>query len=121
MGIVRISFTICNLKNPDLCETVQDVIVDTGSVLTWVPQEILDKIGIQALEERDFVTITGDIARRKLGDALCRVNSRQGACGVVFGIKGDIPVLGVTALERLGLEVDPETQTLKEKKAFLAL
>jgi predicted aspartyl protease len=40
---------------------------------------------------------------------------------VVFADKGDAQVLGVDALEGLGLEVDPITKQLKKAEALLAL
>ena len=40
---------------------------------------------------------------------------------MVFAGPGDASVLGVTALERLGLEVNPSTGTLRKVDAYLAL
>lgn len=40
---------------------------------------------------------------------------------VVFAEDGDVEVLGVHALEGLGLEVDPLTSKLKKAEAILAL
>ncbi len=40
---------------------------------------------------------------------------------VVFAEAGDAHVLGVDALEGLGLEVDPTTKELRKSEALLAL
>ncbi|WP_243674730.1 hypothetical protein [Vulcanisaeta distributa] len=44
---------------------------------------------------------------------------RRGAVTMIFGEEGDINVLGVTALESLGLEVDVVRGTLKETEQLL--
>lgn len=44
----------------------------------------------------------------------------RGYVGIVFAEPGDARVLGVTALERLGFEVDPGTQTLRRMDALPA-
>ena len=38
---------------------------------------------------------------------------RIGKVPVVFGEKSDVPVIGITTLEILGLEIDPLTRRLK--------
>lgn len=40
---------------------------------------------------------------------------------VVFGVKKDVEVLGLHALEGLALEVDPITKKLKRAEAILAV
>lgn len=121
MGVVKVKLRVCNPTDPAKCESVTEVIVDTGSTLTWLPSKILDEIGIGRSERALFENIEGKKVSRDVGDAICEVDGRRGACGVVFGEEGDASVLGVSALERLRLEIDPVTRTLRKRESFLAL
>ncbi len=84
-----------------------DLMVDTGSLFTWVQSPILEEIGIVPAEARDFQTMTGVLIQRRLGYAVVAWNGRTGPIFVVFGEPGDVSVLGVTALESLSVTVDP--------------
>jgi hypothetical protein len=50
---------------------------------------------------------------RRVGSADIIYKKRRGAITVVFGEKGDFPLLGVTALEAVGLILDPVQRKLK--------
>ena len=98
-----------------------ELIVDTGSTLTWVPAEVLEGLGHQPVGKQRFRTVDGSTVERPVGDAPVECEGQRGFVGVVFGGPGDASLLGVTALERLGLEVNPSTGTLRKIDAYLAL
>ena len=50
---------------------------------------------------------------RRVGSADIIYKKQRGAITVVFGEKGDFPLLGVTALEAVGLILDPVQRKLK--------
>jgi hypothetical protein len=50
---------------------------------------------------------------RRMGNAGISYEKLHGAATVIFGEKGDLPVLGATALEALGLILDPFHRQLK--------
>ena len=54
-----------------------------------------------------------------MGGALYRIGENEGYASVVFGLKGDKPLLGITALEEMGLQVDPATKQLKPIERLL--
>src|SRR5207245_2359143 len=89
-----------------------DVTVDTGSILTWVSGSTLSEVGITPRWEKEFRTIEGRVIRRTTGIAIIRHDGVEGAVEVVFGKDKDAQVLGVTALEGLGYQVDPVTNKL---------
>lgn len=97
-----------------------DLIVDTGSVYTWVPGDILENIGVAETDTVSFSTIEGKKVRRRIGEALLEYDGSRRHCVVVFGKAGDATVLGVTALENLALEVDPASKKLRRAKALAA-
>ncbi|BDR92623.1 hypothetical protein [Vulcanisaeta souniana] len=61
----------------------------------------------------------GGYVERDVGGAIIEVMGRRGAVTVIFGEEEDVNVLGVTALEALGLEIDVVSGTLKETEQLL--
>lgn len=116
MGITRASVTIWS----ESAHSEVELIVDTGSILTWVRSERLEAIGSKPRREKEFRTTEGKIIRRKTGPATIRYDGIEADVEVVFGEETDAEVLGVTALESLGLQVDPVTLKLSQS-SLLAL
>ena len=56
---------------------------------------------------------------RDVGVAIIELKDRVAGTNVVFGEENDTPVLGVTTLEELGLEIDPVTKQLKPSALLL--
>lgn len=98
----------------------QTLLVDTGSTLTWLPADLLHDLGIEAIREEEFVTVNRDVLRRPVGSVTLEVEGIRSPVPVAFGHPGDVSLLGLTALETLGFEVDPVTHTLR-KTSLLAL
>jgi len=110
------------LHSPDMSTFEQiELLVDTGSTYTWVSREVLERLNVEAKTARKFKTIDGRLLQRKVGEVLIEYMNEKATRMVVFADKGDSEVLGVDALEGLGLEVDPITKQLKKAEALLAL
>jgi predicted aspartyl protease len=63
----------------------------------------------------------GRTLKRGVGEVLMEYSDERATRMVVFGETGDGRVLGVDALEGLGLEVDPVSKQLRKAEALLAL
>jgi len=98
-----------------------ELIVDTGSTYTWVKRGTLESLGLKPKGRRRFKTIRGELIEREVGEASIECLGERATCMVVFAEEEDQEVLGITALENLGLEVDPITRQLKKAEALLAL
>jgi len=98
-----------------------ELLVDTGSTYTWVSMDLLKRLNVEAKIDRKFKTIDGRLLERKVGEVLIEYMNEKATRMVVFADKGDAEVLGVDALEGLGLEVDPITKQLRKAEALLAL
>jgi len=94
--------------------------VDAGSTYTWVRREVLENLGVKPTARWRFRTIDGRIIERDMSKVVERLGERATGI-VVFAERGDAEVLGVDALEGLGLEVDPTTRQLKKIESLLAL
>jgi predicted aspartyl protease len=96
------------------------LLVDTGSLLTWVSRASLEAIGVRPSGRRRFKTIEGRELTRETGEAVLEIMEERATRLVVLGEPGDAEVLGADALEGLGLEVDPATKTLRKTEVFVA-
>ena len=111
MGLFNVRVSILNPAQPGRKREL-DLLVDTGSLFTWVPEPLLEEIGITPAQTRQFRTITGAFIERRIGIAVVVWDGRIGAMNVVFGEQGDRAVLGVTALESLSVTADPVERVL---------
>ena len=105
MGFIHIDVSVSNPANPDVSEVVR-VLVDTGATLSVLPSSLLDKLGVRREDTRRFLGFGGTLTRET---GIVRISYGGAAAGVsaVFGAEDDPPIMGVTALEVLGFEVDP--------------
>jgi predicted aspartyl protease len=95
--------------------------VDTGSIYTWVSGGLLEELGLEARTTRRFKAVDGRLLERRVSEAVIEYMGERATRMVVFATEKDAEVLGVDALEGLGLEVDPITIQLKKAEALLAL
>ena len=116
MGITHVQ--VSHPIDLDRSEEV-DLLVDTGALNSLVPRAILERLGIPRQFRRVFRLANGQTIERDVGAAFFRWNGHMSAAAVVFAEREDVPVLGVTALEAMGLQVDPTTRTLKPAESYL--
>lgn len=112
MNFVKTKFRIYNPAQREKFAEIEGI-VDTGAIYTVINKNILESIGLKPVEKRKFKAFGGEI-EREIGIAEIELMGRKGGITVIFGENKDPAILGVTALEALGLEVDPIKNTLKE-------
>jgi aspartyl protease family protein len=96
-----------------------EAIVDTGAAYTWVPRDVLARVGLRPTEERLFELADGRQVRYGFAWATIRLQGKVQPTPVVFGDPGSGPLLGVVTLEEFGLGIDPVNQRLIEVPALL--
>lgn len=113
MGLFRVACELENYRDRTKSVRVPDVIVDTGSEMTWIGQEHLDRIGIEP-EKKDlrFVMANGQEIVRSIGFAVVRAGGTLTVDEVVFAQPGDLQLLGARTLEGLNLRVDARGKKL---------
>ena len=87
-------------------ETVE-VLIDTGSTYTALPGDLLRRLGVPVAEIAQSELADGSMAPIEVGDTIIRLEGRQFPTPVIFGGDGEPSLLGVMALERARLAVDP--------------
>src|SRR5437870_6319259 len=102
MGLTHVTVRIANPADSERHRDIE-FLVDSGAIYTVVPKKFLEEIGINSHSKRSFLLANGEKFDRRMGTADVIYKRRHGAATVLFGEKGDFPLLGVTALEALGL------------------
>lgn len=115
MDDIYLPVKICNIDEPKKCLKLK-LLVDSGATLTVIQTEKLKKIGIKPKIKVDLTLADGRIIKRYASDARFIIKRKSTVGGVVFGIKSDDEVLGVTVLETMGWSLDFSTGKLKHKK-----
>src|SRR5207248_1994032 len=95
-------------------------LIDSGAVYSLVPAPTLRKLGIRPYRRVDFTLADGTTITRQVGDAYFEFLGEGGAAPVIFGEKGDEPLLGATTLESIGLVLDPFKRRLIPMRMLLA-
>ncbi len=95
-------------------------LIDSGAVYSLVPSATLEALGIRPHRKVDFSLADGTQISRQVGDAYFELNGEGGAAPVIFGEDGDEPLLGATALESLGLVLNPFNRQLYPMRMLLA-
>ncbi len=113
MGIFRIDAEIINIQQAAQKTAVPQLLVDTGSEFTWVPEALLKQAGIQVVKKDvPFVMANGQTITRSMGYAIVRAEGFETIDEVVFGQPGDLSLLGSRTLEGFGALVDAQRKKL---------
>jgi len=114
MGMFQVRAKVANPADPDR-SFEEDFWVDTGALYTFVPEDRLMEIGIEPLHTRELILADGRRDRRLLGEARISLPElgETMTCPVIFAPPGSLLLLGATALETFGVEIDPTAKKLK--------
>ena len=114
MGVVQVTVTI---RNPAEPERSWDglFLVDMGSTDCVVPGRALREIGIQPKGRRTYELADGREETVDIGVAEVEFMGEIVGATVGFGNDHIEPILGLTALESVGIEIDPVSQRLKRR------
>ena len=101
--------------------TAVNLLIDSGAVYSLVPSSTLKRLDIRPYRKVDFALADGTTITRKVGDAYFEFRCEGGTAPVIFGEKGDQPLLGATTLGSIGLVLDPFKRRLIPMRMLLAL
>lgn len=92
-------------------------LVDTGATDSVVPRTRLEEIGLEPVERMVYELADGTRVPMDVGVAQIEFLGKRIGGTIVFGDTEAEPLLGVTALESMGVVVDPGNQRLKKLPA----
>lgn len=102
----NVNVVVRNTKDESLIAPPVQVLVDTGSELSWLPRELLSGIKVSPVRKRSFSTATKQLVTRDTGYAIVSAEGYETVDEVVFAEPGDMLLLGVRTLEGFGVMVD---------------
>ena len=116
MGLTRIQVTI---RVPGTASGTYQAafLVDTGATDSMAPGSELTSVGIHPVGRTSYELADGSVHEYAFGLAQIEFMGEITAGRIIFGPEGIEPVLGVTALESVGITIDPATRTLKRLPA----
>ena len=117
MGIVHVNVGLAKPFDPEPAESVR-VMVDTDATISVFPAGLLDRLGIQRVGQQRFRGFGGAVVR-SVGGVAMSYGGVTGVVPVAFGNDDDPAIMGVTALESLGYQVDPVRGELHRVDALL--
>jgi clan AA aspartic protease len=116
MGAIHVTVAI---RNPALPEKVWEglFLVDTGATDSMVPRDALESIGLKPKSQRSYELADGSVLKMDITTADIEFMGEIVGGTIIFGEPGTEPLLGVTTLESVGIDVDSRNQTLKRLPA----
>ncbi len=116
MGLTHVTVTIRNPADPGRAWDAL-FLVDTGAIDCLVPGSALSAIGLKPKAQRTSELADGSEIKMDITTADVEFMGDLVGATVIFGADDAEPILGVTALESVGIEVDPQSQRLKRLPA----
>jgi len=117
MGLTHVTVALKSFGTPNGTYEA-DFLVDTGATDSLAPESELKKAGIQPVGRTAYELANGRVEEYSFGLAQISFMGEITAGRVIFGPDDAEPILGVTALESVGITVDPASRTLKRLPAI---
>lgn len=117
MGLTHVTVTVRNVRDAQRTYT-ESFLIDTGAWDSLIPAEGAEVLGLEPAGYAECELADG--TPRQFPFAICQIEFMGEITGgrVLIGPAGTAPLLGVTALESVGIMVDPRTQALKRLPAI---
>jgi clan AA aspartic protease len=116
MGLTHVTVRISNLAQ-DAEPWEGEFLVDTGAVDCLAPSEHLVRAGVAREGRAVYELANGEPVEYEYGFARISFLGSETVAQVIFGPSNAEPILGVVALENVGVTVDPVTRALRRMHA----
>jgi hypothetical protein len=105
---------VSNIRKPEL-SFEENFWVDPRALYSFSPEDYLERLQVEPSATRGLIFADGRRKTRLFGACDFQIEGLDGQipCPVVLAPKGPLLLLGVTALEKYGVEADPVHKTLK--------
>lgn len=117
MSIFTVGCKIANVADRSRSKVIPHLMVDTGSLYTWISAADLQDLGVQPEKRIRAQMANGAVLERESGWVFIMVGQFFCITQVVFALKGDLLLLGATTLEELNVRVDPNAKQLLDAGA----
>ena len=116
MGVIHVTVTL-RQSEKSRKKYEADFLVDTGATDSMAPASKLKNAGIRRRGRMAYELADGSTVEYDFGIAEIEFMGELTSGRIIFGPDNSEPLLGVTALESVGIVVEPATQRLKRLPA----
>jgi clan AA aspartic protease len=117
MGLIHVTVTL-RAGEKSRKKYQADFLVDTGATDSMAPAKALVRAGIRRRGRMAYELADGTTVEYDFGLAEIEFMGELTSGRVIFGSDDCEPLLGVTALESVGIMIDPASQRLKRLPAI---
>src|SRR5438876_71455 len=117
MGLTKVATKLTNLADPKKSYESLFLVV-TGATDSVAPSDELETLGIKKEGKMAYELADGTIREYSFGLVRIDFMGETTAGRVIFAAPGTEPRLGVTALESMGIMIDPANKTLQRLPAI---
>ena len=117
MGLIHLTVKLRSLVSANGAYEAE-FLVDTGATDSLVPASELNTIGVLPVGKTTYELANGEVVEYEFGLVEIGFMDEVTAGRVIFGPDKSEPILGVTALESVGIVVDPANRTLRKLPAI---
>lgn len=117
MGLIHVTVALRPVGAPDASYEA-DFLIDIGATDSLAPGKELRRIGVLPVGRMVYELADGTLHEYEFGLVCIEFMGEVTAGRVIFGPDDAEPLLGVTALESVGITVDPANLTLKRLPAI---
>ena len=93
-------------------------VVDTGAGFSVMPASLLTSLGLEPVEQNEFMLANGEIRVSSVGEARFKIDGRERTTPVAFGDDG-VFLLGAVTLQSFGLVADTNEHRLVPARLLL--
>ena len=116
MGVTHVTVRLASLTRKGRPYEAE-FLVDTGAIDCLVPEPRLRAAGVRPERRKVYELANGQPVEYEVGFPRVSFLGEETVTQVIFGPAGAEPILGVVALENVGVTVDPTTRTLRRLHA----
>src|SRR5437762_10677960 len=117
MGLIHVTTTL-RASQKARKKYRAEFLIDTGATDSLAPASELKKAGIKRRGRMAYELADGQTVEYDFGLAEIEFMGELTSGRIIFGPDDAEPILGVTALESVGISVDPPNRTLKRMPAI---
>ena len=110
MGTFTVSIQVGDLARSGFATV--EALADTGSVHSYIPEDILESVNVRSTETRAFAFADERVVDIPFGYAVFVVEGLEVIAPVIFAAQGSGPILGATTLEAAHLTADSVNERL---------
>lgn len=116
MGVTHVTVAVNSLSG-DAEPYEAEFLVDTGAIDCMASADVLANAGIVPERKKVYELANGEPVEYEIGFARVSFLGETTVAQIIFGPEDVEPILGVVALENVGIVVDPVSRTLKRLHA----